>query len=633
MVVFILLFIVVAIPLLVYFLSPSPEMSVTSTPVADANEVEFRDKQTLLQTSDGPFKIYQTLECTPNFKRFGEFVFVHSEGFVVISAVDLTGHTVLIFYKHDDVKQQLNHQIDFVVSSTYVNKLMVTNDQFSVSLCYGTFMPIFGTLDEVYYLVISVGAKYGGGGVVNQENYVFGRELQLYYFETAKPTGKVLDTQKWKYQDKFSITHPYHPVQQYEGTSTPWQGCIGNKIQGVVDTGIHRRHSLYVSATQYEPLNTARKQPSVGGGVLWYVFTTNTIFPTVTLEYFIQDSKLLYLSNLPIDKYPGAPDPNMPALQGTSCALSVKAELLYSDLEYYMYGFGSQFYVQSNSSGPSSMAISNLTNQDTQQVNCNGSQFNNCAPKGYVQIFKYRGASSDRQPQWSQSIFKCNLAVETDPSKPGFSTDVYSDRYWANQNTPRSLTGFGNGVLLIDNFLFVSLVSGQNLTNNSLLVYNTASGQPCSSDCHNAVPQRYGFQHPVSKVDFAPSPLSNSQQFPTSAQFNSSLFSPSNNIIGVSSCTAKSGVDTFALYNTSPVPGKDSNPDRFSRFTLVQSFGKSINSGSDPAVSYRGFGQWAQMWTDSVSSASYLVLNDPLYMTTNLNSGRVIIYFGTLSRV
>ncbi len=82
--------------------------------------------------------------------EFGEFTFIHDQGFVCVSAV-LPGLllTTLIFY------QVTNTSVDKLATEIQVPHTLLTGEP--AVLCNGTFMSSLGVLDEVLYLIIVMG--------------------------------------------------------------------------------------------------------------------------------------------------------------------------------------------------------------------------------------------------------------------------------------------------------------------------------------------------------------------------------------------------------------------------------------------------------------------------------------------
>jgi hypothetical protein len=592
---FMFLFCLVSVPvvyILVQHNNPQPAIGISkSSPPSDV--VQFNENGKELQEttlyasgskfdgvnkeSDDVFKISQILTVpTPGYSSFGAFVFVHDLGYITVSAtltVNSFSQEVLRFYSF--VEDQFDFQVEISVP---------TNNGNSV-ICYGAYFPSMGTLGETLYLAVSTGIK-GSGQFIS--NHVFGREVHLFYYsDKDKPEDGVISRQ-WTYQDNFKqLTHPYftgYKVQE------PWVGCFGNKLQAVNDKTIFGiRQSLYISGTQFESHGA---DPS-SGGIFWYTLSDNTANPALELQCYIQDAKLLYISQLP-----GLTYPNTASKKPEYCSDEIIPKIDQGVVFYHMFGFGSQFFVQSNIEGESLLAVSNITNKDTECVH-NDNEINSCAPSGYVQLYKLTNSNNATElPMWQQVI--------SNPDDD--SNNTYIHRIWPNSDYVHKTNGFGAGIFMIDNFLFITMLYGEYNHENKLLVYNTDNGDKHSAVNDNNMKPIESFTLPLSHFRTRNSNTYNSPIFQIDKYLCVSTFDH----------TAK--IDTIALYDVS---ARSKNHQLFSNFSndLTQTFGKSVSSGSVPLQAYKGFGQWCQPWKNRLGG-NYLVIDDPNYN----NSGRVFIY-------
>lgn len=472
---------------------------------------------------------------------FGEFAFVHDKGFVAI-AENLT----LVMYQ---ITGNVPTKIPDIALPTII-------DGDAAVLCYGCFMPSLNILDEVYYLVVAMGVSDG-----TFPNYRFARVLYIY----SCPSNSTL----WRRSR--TLEHPYFTRTPL---TLPYVGCFGNRVQGVLDDNDVQnvRQSLYVSATEWEPLSVDRPQPSQGGAVIWFVFFTNTDPPVIIPQLIIQDAKLLTISQLPDTQ------PPFPA---------------QDEIDYYMRGFGSVFYVQSGQRGANVLAIGNLTNQDTVDWSCAVVENPN-APHGYVQVFTV-GTTPD-SPGWTQENHLCDVATDTGFNQRIFVNRIVLDPGESTQN------GFGGGIFVETNFLLVSL-------QGALFTFNLSTG---------------GKSPPIGAkswghIGLEADGLVSDPTFP-GAPFNLNVLNV-NSLLGVSTYALDSGVNSIALYNThsTNLPTVSPTSNLFTHFgpPLVK-IGQNESSGSSD-ISYTGFGQWQATWLSANGRTLFYLVNDPL-------GNRVLIY-------
>jgi hypothetical protein len=408
-------------------------------------------------------------------------------------------------------------------------------------LCNGCFMESLGVLDEIYYLVLVL-------GVEDVDKNKFGRELHLYYYDTntSNPNNKI-----WTKSNTI-LQHPY-----FTRTVEPdYVGCFGNAIQSIVDLNIvgNTRQSLYVSGTEYQMLSNVRPQPSSGGMVFQYLFESNTIDPDIQLLYTVQDAKLKIISE----------DINTPI-----------PPVMLTDFDYYMRGFGSVFYVSDTK-----LAIANLTNQDTVSYPCD-EVGNRNAVFGYVQVFNLVNGV------WTQEYIVCTTESN--------GAQIYVNRFLP-LNQLGSPIGFGAGLFITDNFIFI------NSSNNVTSVYNLATVYP-------SIPNL-----PV--WSFVPTDqLDSTLTFPGPI-FNRFIFFINGDLL-ISSFSMNPNVNVIGIYQTNNSTNL-SLPTLFKSFPLLENIGTTVNSGSS-TESLIGFGQFTCFCKTPDQLKTYLFINDPL-------SQRVIIY-------
>jgi hypothetical protein len=531
--IFLLAFIVLIL-LIVLFTVPTCHTWVTQTSEKYLGKVKSLNVKSFDATPSPVFPTPTSLTLA-NALQFGQYVFVHDQGFVCVSAT-LPGLllTTLIFY------QVTNTTVDKLATEIQVPHTLLTGEP--AVLCNGTFVSSLGVLDEVLYLIIVM-------GVTDTNNNKFGRELHVYYFDTdeSHPNDQV-----WTKSNTI-LTHPY--FSERPDFTPVYVGCFGNSLQSLVDQNITggSRQSLYVSGTEFAPLNASRPQPSAGGLVFQYLFLSNTINPVISLQYTIQDAKLLVISD---DLTTPVPSP------------------LMSEQDYYMRGFGSVFAVSSSGF----LAVANLTNQDTINNPCDASANAN-APNGYVQVFSLVGGI------WTQSFIICH------------ETESLNKQIYVNRITPPAVLGgsigFGAGLLIVDNFLFV------NASNNITTVYNLFTNNYPSPP--NLVPWSTVNVAELSSVTTFPGPI-----------FNRNLLLVDGNLVVVSYDTAASK-DVIAIYqtnNTSSVT-VSALPTLFMSFPLLQTIGAATSSGSS-TQSLVGFGQFTQSCKSPNQIRTLLFINDPL---------------------
>ncbi len=481
-----------------------------------------------------------TIITQPNYIKFADFVFIHDAGFICIST--LSEPTPNIFVTKMLLYQITNDGINKLPTELTLPSALITGG--SANLCNGCFVSSLGVLDEVYYLILVLGIQ----DLALQNK--FGRELHVYYYDTDSDHS---NANIWT-KSTVILQHPYFGTDFNPRTpNTPFYvGCFGNAIQSVVDqttTGTSRQ-SLYVSGTEFNDLSSSRPQPSAGGMVFQYLFLSNTINPVISLQFTIQDAKLLVIST---DSTTPPPFP------------------MLSDFDYYMRGFGSVFTVNSTT-----LAISNLTNQDTVSFPCDAIA-NLSARIGYVQVF------TSINGIWTQEYITC-------------STESVGKQIYVNRIVPPNVLGqigFGAGLLIIDNFLFV------NSSNNFTSVYNLATG-------HKPSPV------PLEPWSFVPTTsLASTDTFPGPI-FNRLLLNINGNLVVVS-YDLSANVNVIAIFQTTNSSGSITTPipDLFQTFNLLQLIGVSTNSGSS-VESLIGFGQFTQSCQSPNRLKTFLFVNDPL---------------------
>ncbi len=482
---------------------------------------------------------------------FGQFCFVHDKGIIAISDGDPP--TTLQMYQIGTTIVSLD---PIVLPQT-----LTTHE--TAILCYGTFMPSLNTLDEFYYLIVTMGIRSA-----TYPTYRFGRELYLYAADTTR--------QPYSFRFSMILQHPYFT---HSPSTLPYVGCFGNRLQGVLDDNDIQnvRQSLYISATEWEPLNPERPQPSRGGAVFWYIFFSNEFQPDMTLQFVMQDAKLNIISKLDDTK---APSP------------------LLADIDYYMNGFGSVFYVQSGQSVNNFLAIANLTNQDTLDFACDTIENRN-APHGYVQCFSL-GTGRD-QPEWLQEFKVCNIS-----SASGFNQQLYVNRFTPHP-TDEPCIGFGAGLLIVQNFLIVAMSQTDTASHNGLLSFNLSSG-------HLPPPTNL---HAWGSVNLSAKGFSSNALFP-SPTFNRNLFLL-NGLLGVLTYDTSVAVNTLGFFNTPYSNIAQQTPDLFQVFgDPLELIGGTESHGSS-TDSLIGYGQWVGQWRSAGALVSYMVINDPL-------DNRVFVY-------
>jgi hypothetical protein len=600
--IFIFLFICVGIPLLVINLdNEKTDPSVQNDKIeGDLTNRDREQNLNALKNIDALFGVPFSLNpVTPGITEFGKNVFVHDTGFIAISCVS-NGITKLLLYQTTDynilkVKEELSIPTSISVQPS-ATPVIVS----------GTFMPSFGSIGEVYYLLITIG--------ITDQIDLYGREIHLYYYNTNPTPDDITNPSPltWVYQPLFVLKNPYYTTSSYLSTIIPlYVACFGNKIQAVLDDNSPEavRQSLYVSTTDFDsyiqPTGSPllyRRQPTAGGGVFWFVFLSNTINPKINIEYIIQDSKLLYLSGVP--------------------GSTVLIPLLLPEKTYYMRGFGSEFYVQSGSGSSNRLAIANLTNQDTQEVTkklcTNG--YNASAPNGYIQVYESNNQSS-LQPGWIQVNQNCD-------ENPDIK--VYVNRFWPNTIVDPDVKGFGSGLLITDNFLLVTSSSNETSIppfDNYVFSYNLSTDIPPTTNQKPSI---------VGQITFSEQQIATQPTFP-SVTFNRNLF-----FVGQLLCVTSYYTDPnqdvaalFKVFNSSGTPGISPVVERFTDFgNAVELFGHKmkkddqeiiINSGMG-TKSFDGFSQWAYSWQTPNKLNRFLLFNDPLYINDNQSTGRVLIY-------
>lgn len=463
---------------------------------------------------------------------FGRQVFVHQKGFVAIQE----GSTLRMYQIVDSIVK-----IQDIALPTHIG-----NED--AVLCYGTFLPSLGLVDEFFYLALAFGVTS-----TDFPGELFARQVHIYSCKSG--------TTLW--QPSVVIQHPYF-VRTSATLIPPYVGCFGNRMQGVLDDNNPQsvRLSLYINSTEWEDLNEGRPQPSQGGTVFWYVLFNNAFEPDFRLHVAIQDAKLAVISKDPDT------EPPFPAL---------------AEIDYYMRGFGSSFYVQSGNQAGNLLAVANLTNQDTVDNKCDTVE-NPFALRGYVQI--YTVGTVPTESPWRQEFAICKSG-----SQSGFNQQIY-----VNRIVPVSLeNGFGASVLLLNNILLVR--QGALLES-----FNLASGG--GAPPVGAVP--WG------SLDVTTVGLSSEDTFPGPTQ-NVPLFTL-NGMLGIASWTQLPNVNTIGLFNThtTNLPGVSPTDNLFVNFgepLAVIGLGESSGSSLDALT---GFGQWIYTWRSSNSTRVWLLVNDAL---------------------
>jgi hypothetical protein len=547
-IVFALLLVLVAVILSICFIPTNSVVIVKNDTSSEIIKEEFSSDNAILSSNKPQLLVSSdvfpspTILTQPGFSRFADFVFIHDAGFICLST--LFEQTPGIFVTKMLLYQVTNDGINKLATELTLPTALLAGG--TASLCNGCFMSSLGVLDEVYYLVLVLGIQD-----LALENK-FGRELHVYYYDTDSDHS---NANIWT-KSTVILQHPYFgtDLNPRPPSSPFYVGCFGNAIQSLVDqtTIGTSRQSLYVSGTEFNSLSAARPQPSAGGMVFQYLFLSNTINPVISLQFTIQDAKLLLISTNPTTPVP------VPLL---------------SDFDYYMRGFGSVFTVNATT-----LAISNLTNQDTVSNPCDAVA-NLSARIGYVQVFTLINGI------WTQEYVTCS-------NDPSIGKQIY-----VNRIVPVDVLGpigFGAGLLIIDNFLFI------NTSNNLTSVYNLATGHKPSP-----VPLE-----PWSLV--STTSLSSTNTFP-GAVFNRLLLNINGNLVVVS-YDLNPSVDVIAIFQTTNSSTSTTTtpiPDIFESFKLLQTIGKTTNSGSS-VESLIGFAQFTQSCQSPNRLKTFLFVNDPI---------------------
>jgi hypothetical protein len=545
------LFILLIAFVLVICLVPSNSVVIVhnETPQQSLASIETQISQSAKNLQFLPHDVFPspTILTQSGFLRFADFVFIHDAGFICVST--LSQPTPITFETRMLLYQVTDSGINKLATELTLPTSLIAGG--SASLCNGCFVSSLGVLDEVFYLVLVLGVQ----DLALQNK--FGRELHVYYYDTDSDHS---NANTWTKSNTI-LQHPYFGTDlNPRPPSTPFYvGCFGNAIQSLVDqttTGTSRQ-SLYVSGTEFNSLSSSRPQPSTGGMIFHYLFLSNTINPVISLQFTIQDAKLLVIST----------DPTTP----------VPVPLL-SDFDYYMRGFGSVFTVNATT-----LAIANLTNQDTVSYPCD-SVVNLSSRIGYVQVFTLINGI------WTQEYITC-------------TTESIGKQIYVNRIVPQDVLGpigFGAGLLIIDNFLFI------NTSNNLTSVYNLATG-------HKPSPI------PLEPWSLVPTDsLSSIDTFP-GAIFNRLLLNINGNLV-VCSYDLNANTNLIAIFQTTNSSGTTTSPipNLFETFNLLQTIGLGTNSGSS-VESLIGFGQFTQTCQSPNRLKTFLFVNDPI-------GQRVLIY-------
>jgi hypothetical protein len=517
----------------------------------------------------------------PDHAVFGEFVFAHEKGFLAVSVVT-TQHTILQFYK---TGEDTIHAMQDTVT--------VGTDDFP-TLCSGAFMPVKGISNEVYYLFITVG--------VTENLYNYGRIVQMFTYDTAA-TIPAWTKSTVVVENPFASNLGRNSIVD----KTPWVNAFGNKLQCVLDDNVpgYKTQKLYASCSYYKPTLTKNES---NGSVFSFSLDSNTTRPIVQFNLEISDAKLYIADQNPLETPLRTLRP----------------------LDYYMNGFGSDFYVQSGAGAKNRLLISNRTDQDTGEVLCGGISDNLKAPNGYVQVFIVNNDNKSKS-EWTQPNDVCN------------TSPFIGDRTWGFRRTPGTetkfpLLGFGSGVMLHRNFVLVtgsslSDAKGNPTDDNTLVVYvfqqtTTPSAEPSNSPVYNT-------------LNYHVNGISNTPTFPGPVM-NRGILIFGDEYFGIQSFSKKPNVDTLAIFNQLDTTPKDGKLPRFKNTGKpLQLFGKpvladdkvtkvNINSGSlNPHVRSKvGFGQWVHTWKSASKAVTFLAINDPLWKSSSGGDvqGRVLLY-------
>lgn len=497
-------------------------------------KVEFQPRITY-NIPHSRFRTNITFPTTPilltqqHATEYGKFVFVHDRGFIATAA--------------RTTEQQQLHLLFYTITNTSFDKLgtEILLPQFLTTgepaeIVNGCFLDSLGIAQEIYYLVVVMGYN-------DADNNLYGREAHIYVYQSGI-AGAV-----WM-ESSVLIQHPLFgtDANPRPWDTLPWVGCFGNQVQGTLVQNITGGliHSLFLSGTQFEPLNLQKPQPSSGGMIFHYIFLSNTVTPILQLQYVIQDPMLITLSL----------DPSSP----------VPPEQFQSD--YYLRGFGSVFYVSGDT-----IAVSNLTNQSSLALPC-GPVSNPVAPNGYVQVLRFIDGI------WMQQNIICQ--------EQSVGKRLYSNRIVGDNTT----VGFGNGLMIQQNYLFVTSA------NNKCFIYNLATdGQPNPTTFT-----------PWSSINLT---SASTTSFPGPA-YNRNIVMIGDSIV-ISSYSDQPDTDVVSIYQLTP-----GQVQPFKQFTLLQLLGKGANGGST-SRSLNAFAQFLLTTKTPDGLHTMLVMSNPV-------SKNIVIY-------
>lgn len=476
-----------------------------------------------------PFPNAPIVISLANTTSFGKFMFVHDQGFVCVTATS-GGLNIprLLFY------QIQNSSIVKLPTEIQIPEFLL--DGSIANICAGCFMSSLGVFNEIYYLILTL-------GTTDLDNNLYGRELHIYCYDTSV-TNPV-----W-FKSSEILQHPFFGTNENPRPSgiPPWVGCFGNSLQSVIVQNITGGsiQSLYIAGTQFLAQSQTKPQPSSGGMIFQYLLLSNTVNPVFRLQFTIQDAKLLALSE-------DSNSPNPPVFE--------------DEFDYYMHSFGSVFFANSEF-----LAVSNLTNQDTLSVPC-GSYGNSNAANGYVQVFRFVAGL------WTQQYNLCDGI--------SFGKQIYVNRIVG----PSNAIGFGNGLNIVSNYLFV------NTANNLTFVYNIATDSKAS---------------PIDMMPWSQVPtseLSSLTTYPGSVYNRNLLFS--GQYLVLCSYNVIANLNLIGIYATSG--GSSISPTQdtlFKNFQLLQLIGNGTNSGS-VGTSLFGFAQNVGITRSQNRLRNFLLVNDP----------------------
>ena len=292
----------------------------------------------------------------------------HEAGFVASYSIlnsSTTKDGVIYIYTHDD------STIFTLLDTLYLPSGAVVVDM--------KFAPRFNVIDEVYFLLLSVGQSLTLGDFANR--------ILTFQYDTSdsKP--------HWVQSGKGPFYHPYFTWS----SADPSVGTFGDRFEIVLDdiTAEQGRfkHSLYVRGSQYPDSN-------MGGSIFWFIIHQNSIDPDYQLIQQIQDEKLRLTEQMYINKPAYHQDPMYNFYAPSAFRRSFGRTAIVS--------FGASFHVTSGNKLNNILIVGNPSSEDQNDLQRGATDDDwDFVPKGfgmmhgYVQVYTLNADSLLWEQQWS----------------------------------------------------------------------------------------------------------------------------------------------------------------------------------------------------------------------------------------